>query len=419
MVSSITATMPTGAQPADAAVKGTGSMGDSFQDTLQKTVQGQRNGPAEQEKTDAGKEPDAQGVRPEKDAGEPDEKTEKSNAGAEHTQIFVIPGQENLVLLLNQGLAAVSGQMDPATAEKTAVLEQQESMPTVSAAGLELQEAPAEQAAQNLAGMTDEKTLSPGKEIPVQTADGKTAGQQKAISQPQTVETAAAIKSTDTQKADQQNSQPAETKLPEQLQVRNVEQKEKNSQTGSTTFKKTEDKTQALQEEQPRPHLAAQTAQAQENPEAPQAGDRSQAENVFRPSQPETLPQELPAKLAESLSSGRRELTIQLEPESLGKMFIKASFEDGKAVVSITCTNAKTLELLSNHAKDMGAIMESHMGTPTNVVVEKSQPDYLAQQQNGRENQQSGEQKQQNEDSRKKQDGDGESFLQQLRLGLV
>ncbi len=50
---------------------------------------------------------------------------------------------------------------------------------------------------------------------------------------------------------------------------------------------------------------------------------------------------------------------------------IKASYADGKASISIICTNEKTMELLSGHAREIGGIMESNLGTPTTVLLDK------------------------------------------------
>ena len=127
-------------------------------------------------------------------------------------------------------------------------------------------------------------------------------------------------------------------------------------------------------------------------------------------------------KLAESMNKqmagGRTEFEIWLEPANLGKLAIKVAYESGRAMISITCLNEKTMELISQNAKNLGNILEQHTGTDTVVVIDQPETDYLKQKADQQsQNSYSGEeqQKKQEEDS----DEDSRSFLQQLRLGLM
>ena len=126
----------------------------------------------------------------------------------------------------------------------------------------------------------------------------------------------------------------------------------------------------------------------------------------------------LPGELFSRLAAGEKDFTLQLEPESLGKLVIKASYENGRAMVSIQCTNEKTLELLSGHARELGSILEGNLGTPTNVYLERTDHNYLDQ---GRSDQGGQQNYPQEEQDKKKHSGkeDSMDFLQQLRLGLV
>ncbi len=127
-------------------------------------------------------------------------------------------------------------------------------------------------------------------------------------------------------------------------------------------------------------------------------------------------------KLAESMdkqmAKGRTEFEIWLEPANLGKLAIKVAYESGKAMISITCLNDKTMELISQNAKNLGHILEQHTGTNTVVIVDQPETDYL-QQKMDQEGQggYSGEEQQDRKDD--DSDGDSQSFLQQLRLGLM
>lgn len=135
------------------------------------------------------------------------------------------------------------------------------------------------------------------------------------------------------------------------------------------------------------------------------------------PEIPESV-QKLPQEILTKMAAGEKEFTVQLEPEHLGKLTIKAAFEDGKATVSIVCSNSKTLELLAGRAGEIGAILENNLGTPTNVLLDKTAPDYLNQ---GQEQAGQQDRRQEQEDGKKKNHDkeEGLDFLQQLRLGLV
>ncbi|NBI63798.1 flagellar hook-length control protein FliK [Clostridiales bacterium] len=130
--------------------------------------------------------------------------------------------------------------------------------------------------------------------------------------------------------------------------------------------------------------------------------------------------QNLARTMADHMAAGKTEFEIWLEPANLGKMAIKVAYESGRAMVSIMCTNEKTMELISQNAKQLGNILQQHTGDETVVMIDHPESDYLQQkmnqeQQNGQqqEEQNSKEQQEQN------QDPEHESFLQQLRLGLM
>ncbi len=136
--------------------------------------------------------------------------------------------------------------------------------------------------------------------------------------------------------------------------------------------------------------------------------------------QPEELPEKLTDQLLDKMAEGVNSFEIEIEPENLGKIAVKILYEDGQATVSILCTEKKALDVLGNHAREIGGIIDRNMGGETKIYVEKQEPDYLNQ--NRDENQQGkqGEQEQQKEGNKKQQSGeDSEQFLQKLRLGLT
>lgn len=143
------------------------------------------------------------------------------------------------------------------------------------------------------------------------------------------------------------------------------------------------------------------------------------AEQATGRSAPTSNLENLSETMLKQMSQGRKEFEILLEPEHLGKLTVKVAYESGKAAISIICSNDKTMELLSQNAKTMGAIVEQRMGSETTVVVENHpNPDYL--QQDGKQENSSGYQQ---EEHAGRQDREKEnehiSFAEQLRLGLM
>ncbi|MEY8426349.1 flagellar hook-length control protein FliK [Lachnospiraceae bacterium 46-15] len=127
-----------------------------------------------------------------------------------------------------------------------------------------------------------------------------------------------------------------------------------------------------------------------------------------------TLASDVAKTLAARMPADNGTLTLELEPASLGKLTIRMTYEAGKAVVSIMATNTRTLELLSQRSGEIAAILEERTGQET--VVQPYQPSeeaaYYGQgQENGRERQQQQEQGKENKET--------DSFMQQLRLGLI
>lgn len=128
--------------------------------------------------------------------------------------------------------------------------------------------------------------------------------------------------------------------------------------------------------------------------------------------------QKLSQTMADQMAKGKTELEIWLEPANLGKMAIKVAYESGRAMVSIMCTNEKTMELISQNARNLGNILEQHTGNNTVVVVEHPESDYL-QQQAEQENKGGHEENRQQSGKQDDDSDDAQSFLQQLRLGLA
>ena len=79
------------------------------------------------------------------------------------------------------------------------------------------------------------------------------------------------------------------------------------------------------------------------------------------------------------------------------------------------------MELMAKNARELGAIMEENLGTPTTIVVEDKEASYLEQQKQNQEGS-GGNQDQEGKSGKqdeKNQEKEGMDFLQQLRLGLI
>lgn len=106
-------------------------------------------------------------------------------------------------------------------------------------------------------------------------------------------------------------------------------------------------------------------------------------------------------------------LELELEPVSLGKLTIRVAFESGRTAVTVLSSSSETLEILSKNASQIAQILEERTGEQTVVYTPQtsdpgSEP---APEQHGDQG------NSENEREHKKEQG--ESFAQQLRLGLV
>ena len=135
--------------------------------------------------------------------------------------------------------------------------------------------------------------------------------------------------------------------------------------------------------------------------------------------QPEELPDKLTDQILGKMQEGVQSFEIEIEPENLGKIAVKIMYEDGQATVSILCTEKKALDVLGNHAREIGGIIDRNLGGETKIFVEKQEPDYLNQNKDENQHGKQDEQGQQKESHKKQDSEDSEQFLQKLRLGLT
>lgn len=129
------------------------------------------------------------------------------------------------------------------------------------------------------------------------------------------------------------------------------------------------------------------------------------------------LMNQLMQHLREKVMVGNQEFEIQIHPENLGRLSIKVAYMAEKVSISIVCSNEKTMEVLSAGAKNIAQIMEENLGTPTTVVVDHQEENYLEQYKNQQGSQQ--QQQQEKKEEKERNSGETQDFLQQLRLGLI
>lgn len=141
---------------------------------------------------------------------------------------------------------------------------------------------------------------------------------------------------------------------------------------------------------------------------------------VLHVSKAEELPQELTNQLLVKVASGRNEFEIQITPKNLGEITVRIAQEEGHSIVSIICSEKKTMELLAQSAKEIGNVMEQNLGKPTEIYVDEQKTDTLWQdgQQNNDHSGRESEQYRQKEEQEKMQKTENTRFLQELRLGL-
>jgi len=169
-----------------------------------------------------------------------------------------------------------------------------------------------------------------------------------------------------------------------------------------------QDKAVIKQEEQ------TEATQVDENLKNPEMTKTSEVIRVKVGDLQETKPADVVKQIAEKIhisNAGDNEYEIQLEPEQLGKIKVKVSFEQGQINVSLICSNGKTFNLLSENIAGLSQLIQDSTKTAVTVNVQDDNYTKDEQGQNGKQ-----QQPQQN-----KQDGKDEQkseFVDQFKLDL-
>jgi hypothetical protein len=128
--------------------------------------------------------------------------------------------------------------------------------------------------------------------------------------------------------------------------------------------------------------------------------------------------------LADRLPTENGKIILRLEPQGLGKITVEISIHGKESEVKLIPSSDKTLEILSRHAETMGSILTQKTGQDTEVVVTGTEQSSTRQDLNKRdqgssEGSQQQEARQQSRQRTAHREAAAETFLQQMRLGLI
>lgn len=241
-------------------------------------------------------------------------------------------------------------------------------------------------------------------------------GQQMQPTQTKQVDVNATVQTTETAEV----TQPVQTASAQQTSGQQDAQQnltDQSSHTEQTTVINSQQST-ATKEEVPQAVVTEASAQVQTaRPLFDQV--ESVPVQVGQPVQADSpeMPMQLGERIEQAVQQGQNTIEVQLTPQELGKITIRLSVGEEGTLVSLHSANAKTVSLLSEHAANIGAIVEQNH--PGNVSVRVEQENANAQQQYTQQehsNQNGGQQQQQ---QRHQAPPHSDDFVQQFRLGLI
>lgn len=147
-------------------------------------------------------------------------------------------------------------------------------------------------------------------------------------------------------------------------------------------------------------------------------GDVSETEKPYETVDIQT---QIGEKLTEAIQNGDTKLSLQLEPETLGKVTIEMTWsKDGALHVAMHADNARTQDLLSRNTENLQSLLIRDTRQEVQVEVPRQEESQRQQFYDGRQgNGQQQESRQQGRHSSRENQNDNENFLHQLRLGLI
>lgn len=138
----------------------------------------------------------------------------------------------------------------------------------------------------------------------------------------------------------------------------------------------------------------------------------------------ESLGSDLTNFLSERLPTDNGKIILRLDPQGLGKITVEISFHGNESEVKLIPSSDRTLDILSHHAETMGSILTQKTGQDTEVIVTATEQSSTSQDLNERDpgNSEGSQQQGARQQSRQRnahREAVAETFLQQMRLGLV
>lgn len=128
----------------------------------------------------------------------------------------------------------------------------------------------------------------------------------------------------------------------------------------------------------------------------------------------------LAGQLDQALNQGEQKLTLRLSPESLGPVTVEMTRAgDGSLHVVLHASTEKASNLLTEHAAELGSLLQSSNRSPVQVAVYRQEENHGYQQQY--QDAQSGGNGQGSQQQRERRypSQEGQDFMQRLRLGLI
>lgn len=120
--------------------------------------------------------------------------------------------------------------------------------------------------------------------------------------------------------------------------------------------------------------------------------------------------------IAQALEKGSQKVELKLSPANLGNVTVELTrTAEGVIHVVLTAEREQAMKLLTDHAGQLGNLLQNNTGADVRVEVPQNQQGRQAWQEGQNNNhQQQGQGQQQNHSQQEQED-----FLQQLRLGLI
>lgn len=105
--------------------------------------------------------------------------------------------------------------------------------------------------------------------------------------------------------------------------------------------------------------------------------------------------------VAEGLKTGKRQIQVDLYPQSLGKVSVKLASENGVLTVEIAAANPKTQSLLASSSGEIRSLLHASTGQTVQVTGQQQNAQQYAGQNGDSSRQQSAQQQQQQENAQK------------------